>query len=318
MKVFCLVIFCFLISSKLFSQQERDTIRLADPTIFFDKETYYLYGTSSANGFLVYTSTDLKNWSGPVGKSDGHALHKGESFGTSGFWAPQIFKHNDKYYMAYTANEKIAIAKSDNPLGPFTQDVQKTISGVNRQIDPYIFKDDDGKLYMYHVRVDSGNRIFVARLNDDLSDIMLETAIECIKAIEPWENTNNAKWPVAEGPTVVKKDKLYYLLYSANDFRNIDYAVGYATSTSPMGPWKKYAGNPFISRNNTSFNGTGHGDLFTGADKKLYYVLHTHANNQTTGKRKTAIIEVKFSNGKPSVIEANPSSYHYLFSEKPR
>ena len=31
----------------------------------------------------------------------------------------------------------------------------------------------------------------------------------------------------------MKRKKLYYLFYSANDFRNIDYAMGYATSFSP-------------------------------------------------------------------------------------
>jgi beta-xylosidase len=290
---------------------------LADPTIFFDKGTYYLYGTSSRDGFLVYTSTDLKNWLGPAGKRNGHALLKGESFGTSGFWAPQIFKYNSKYYMAYTANEKIAIAESDDPLGPFTQKVQKSISGVNRQIDPCIFKDSDGKPYLYHVRVDSGNRIFVARLQDDLSDIDLTTAVECIKAVEPWENTDNAKWPVAEGPTVVKHGRLYYLFYSANDFRNINYAVGYATSESPFGPWKKYTGNPIISRKNTSYNGTGHGDLFTGADGKLYYVLHTHASNQqSNGRRKSAIINVSFT--KKGLVEADPKSFRFLVTDHPR
>lgn len=317
MRIFFFMLLCSFVSLKVFSQQEKDTLRMADPTIFFDKGTYYLYGTGSRDGFLVYTSTDLKNWSGPAGKSNGHALLKGESFGTSGFWAPQIFKYNGKYYMAYTANEKIAIAESDDPLGPFKQKVQKNISGVNRQIDPYIFKDSDGRLYLYHVRVDSGNRIFVARLQDDLSDIDLTTAVECIKAVKPWENTDNAKWPVAEGPTVVKHDRLYYLFYSANDFRNINYAVGYATSESPFGPWKKYTGSPIISRKNTSYNGTGHGDLFTGADGKLYYVLHTHASNQqSNGRRKSAIINVSFS--KKGVVKADPESFRFLVTDRPR
>jgi xylan 1,4-beta-xylosidase len=314
MRIFSLILLSSFVLLKGWCQQVHDTLRLADPTIFFEKGTYYLYGTSSRDGFLVYTSSNLTNWLGPAGKRNGHALLKGESFGTMGFWAPQIFKHNSKYYMAYTANEKIAIAESDDPLGPFTQKIQKAISGVNRQIDPYIFKDTDGSLYLYHVRVDSGNRIFVARLNDDLSDIRLETAVECIKAVEPWENTDNAKWPVAEGPTVVKQGKLYFLFYSANDFRNINYAVGYATSNSPMGPWKKYAGSPIISRNNTSFNGTGHGDLFIGADRKLYYVLHTHATNQSSGRRKSAIINVSFSKSKNDVVEADPSSFRFLLT----
>jgi xylan 1,4-beta-xylosidase len=295
------------------AQTKSDTIQMADPTIFYEKGTYYLYGTGSPRGFLVYTSTDMKNWSGPAGKREGHALLKGDTYGNGGFWAPQIFKQNGKYYMAYTADEHIAIAESDSPLGPFTQKVHKAISGPGRQIDPFIFKDKSGKYYMYHVRLQNGNRIFVAELKSDLSDIIESTAVECIAATEPWENTANVPWPVAEGPTVVKQGNLYYLIYCANDFRNIDYAVGYATSSSPLGPWKKYAGNPVISRKNTGFNGTGHGDLFTAKDGKLYYVLHTHkSNTSNTGRRKTAIISVSFSKGKPAVFSADEKTFRFL------
>lgn len=149
--------------------QSKDTICLADPTIFKDNGIYYLYGTDSKDGIWVYQSPDLKNWTGPVGKHNGHALLRGDSYGTQGFWAPQVFKHNGRYYMAYTANEHIAIAESDSPLGPFTQKQFKAVSGEGKQIDPYIFEDTNGNLYLYHVRLENGNRIFVARLNSDLS-----------------------------------------------------------------------------------------------------------------------------------------------------
>ena len=294
------------------AQSKGDTILLADPTIYYEKGTYYLYGTGSPMGFLVYTSTDMKNWSGPAGKREGHALLKGDTYGTKGFWAPQIFKQNGKYYMAYTADEHIAIAESDNPLGPFVQQVHKPISGTGKQIDPFIFKDTDGRLYMYHVRLQMGNRIFVARLKNDLSDIDTATTVECINSILPWENTANSRWPVAEGPTVVKRGGLYYLFYSSNDYHNIDYAVGYATAASPMGPFTKYTGNPVISRNNTGYNGTGHGDLFTGKNGKLYYVLHTHNSNSAVGRRKTAVVAVSFSKGSPAVFSADGKSLQFL------
>lgn len=238
-----------------------DTILLADPTIFEEKGVYYLYGTGSKDGFLVYQSSDLKNWIGPIGKRNGHALLKGDSLGTKGFWAPQIFKQGSIYYMAYTANERIAIAESDSPLGPFTQKKFRCISGSGKQIDPFIFKDTDGALYLYHVRLQAGNRIFVARLKPDLSDIDSSTVKECIHAERPWENTEKSIWPVSEGPTVIKHKNLYYLLYSANDFRNINYAVGYATAVSPFGPWKKSYDSPIISGKITAINGTGHGDF---------------------------------------------------------
>jgi xylan 1,4-beta-xylosidase len=272
------------------AQSAKDTLLLADPTIFYEDGQYYLYGTSSNKGFPVYQSSDLVNWHGPTGKEeDGHALLKGDSYGTSNFWAPQVFKNKGKYYMAYAANEDVAIAESDSPLGPFKQKTIKAILGPVHQIDPYIFKDTDGKLYLYYVRLQKGNRIFVSRLKDDLSDIDTTTTKECISASLPWENENKKGWPVSEGPTVIKHNGLYYLLYSCNDYQNINYSVGYATSTSPFGPWIKNPINPIISRELVGFNGTGHGDVFTGKDGQMYYVLHTHNSNTKVQRRKTPL-----------------------------
>ena len=53
---------------------------------------------------------------------------------------------------------------------------------------------------------------------------------------------------MAEGPSVLKKEGIYYLIYSANHFESKNYGVGYATSDSPMGPWKKYEENPILQR----------------------------------------------------------------------
>ena len=64
-----------------------------------------------------------------------------------------------------------------------------------------------------------------------------------MKAEAPWELLQ-AK--VAEGPSVLKKNGTYYLIYSANHYQNKGYGVGYATSKSPMGPWIKYSKNPLL------------------------------------------------------------------------
>ncbi|MCR8668685.1 glycoside hydrolase family 43 protein [Aestuariibaculum sp. M13] len=271
-------------------------IFLADPTIFKNNGTYYLYGTSQGslinkgNGFLVYSSTDMQNWEGPIGNMNGFALKDSEAFGNTGFWAPQVFEHNNQFYMAYTANEKIAIASSISPLGPFTNDgnpISKT-----SQIDPFIFMDDNGKSYLFHVRLSNGNRIFVAELNTDLLSIKEETLTEIITATDPWENTNNANWSVAEGPTVIKENDTYYLFYSTNDFRNPDYAVGYATAPSPMGPWTKSTNNPIIHGSMIGENGAGHGDIFYDEQGKMQYVLHTHFSEAVVHPRKTGTIQL--------------------------
>ncbi|MGS2740000.1 glycoside hydrolase family 43 protein [Sinomicrobium sp. M5D2P17] len=289
-------------------------IYLADPTIFEDNGTYYLYGTKNdpdiqGEGFLVYTSDDLVHWEGPAGATDGFAMKKGDAFGNGGFWAPQLFHYNSKYYMAYTADEHIAIATADSPLGPFTND-GTAIDAPVKQIDPFIFFDN-GKAYMYHVRLQNGNRIFVAEMTEDLTAIKPETLQECIYAEEDWENTENAGWSVAEGPTVVKKDGVYYLLYSANDFRNPDYAVGYAVSDSPLGPWEKSLDNPIISAHNTGEPGSGHGDIVKDENGETFYVLHTHASTQAVHPRKTALVKLNFQNGE---FEMVPESFKWIQS----
>lgn len=296
------------------SASEMHVLTEADPTIFVDDDgSYYLYGTGSSSdkGFYVYRSQDMKSWQGPVGAMEGFCLTGATSFGTAGFWAPQVVKRGDTYYMFYTANEQIAVAKSASPVGPFMQTEKKNITTPGKAIDPYVFLDNDGKVYIYHVRLQEGNRIYVAEMNDDMTAIKEETAKACIHATEQWENTANASWSVTEGPTVVRIANTYYMLYSANDFRNIDYAVGVATATSPYGPWKKSA-QPVINRANIGYYGTGHGDLFKDVEGRWSYVFHTHHSFTEVGPRKTAVISLMQQGASFSVI---PETFHFLYQE---
>lgn len=294
-------LFTFLLTlSSLLPVKDSTPLLLADPTIFAHEGKYYAYGTNGANadtGIPVYTSTDLVHWT-----DKGFALKKEDAFGDRGFWAPQVFRYMKKFYMAYTANESIAIAVSDRPEGPFRQQLREPLPSSSKQIDPFVFFDK-GKIYLYHVRLDSGNRIFVGRLKDDLSALVPGTLKECIHAEAGWENTQNVPWPVAEGPTMIKRNGRYYLFYSCNDFRNIDYAVGIAVSETPEGPFRRIAQNPVISRHNTGANGSGHGDvLFSGG--KWYYVFHIHFDEKKVGPRKTVLMEMKWEDALPEVLPA--------------
>jgi xylan 1,4-beta-xylosidase len=151
-------------------------------------------------------------------------------------------------------------------------------------------------------------------MKPDLSDVIMGTEKECIVGTELWEHTEKTNWPVTEGPTVVKHGDLYYLIYSANDFRSKDYAVGYATSKSPLGPWEKYSGNPIISRKKVGWNGSGHGDLFTDKMGHLQYVLHVHNSNAQVSPRATGLISIRFEKrkGGPDVLVADSASFKLL------
>lgn len=293
-------------------------LELADPTILYKDGLYYLYGTGSSNGFKVYTSKDLQVWNGPNGSRDGFALKQGEAFGDRGFWAPQVFEYQNQFYMAYTANQSIAIAESDSPLGPFVQKTKKALEAPVRQIDPFVFIDEDDKKYLYHVRVaDGGNRIYVAEMKDDLSGVKEETLTECIQATETWENIEKDKWSVTEGPSVLKRGEKYYLVYSANHFKRPDYAVGYAVSDNPYGPWEKFEGNPILRREHVNQNGTGHGDFFQNQKGELMYVFHTHKSETEVAPRKTAVVKAEFkvknrNSGEKEILELDENSFYFL------
>lgn len=319
-------IFALFLSLNLFlsftqnaTAQQQGAITLADPTIFYDEGTYYLYGTSRADeGFLVYTSTDLNNWTGPAGNlPEGFCLQKSAVYGDQGFWAPQVYKDGETYVMAYTANEQIAFAKSNHPLGPFTQDQPEAISMEQRMIDPFVYQAPDGKIYLYHVKVaNGGNRIYVSEMKKDLSGLVEGSTQLCIEAEMTWENAESADWTVTEGPTVIHQNGLYFLLYSANDFRSKHYAVGYAVSDSPAGPWRKAGQNPILDQQMLQVPGTGHGDVFQDEQGQWFYVFHTHFDENKVSPRKTAVIQMDFEqqDGK-TLLKMLPASWHYLYED---
>lgn len=247
---------------------------IADPYVLFYEDKYYAYGTRT-NGFEVYISDDLEHWR----RGDRLALSPQDSWGTKWYWAPEVYyiESEKKFYMFYTVDEHICVATSDSPEGPFVQDEKKP-AREEKGIDASLFVDDDGKAYLYFVRFTGGNVIWGVEMNSDLKSVKEETLRECIKADASWE-LQQAK--VAEGPSLLKRNGVYYLIYSANHFRSQDYAVGYATATSPLGPWKKYDGNPILCRDKdvaARLVGTGHGAPFLCRDGSYKYIYHAHSS----------------------------------------
>ncbi len=286
--------------------EEGEEIFFADPTIFVENGKYYLTGTGNPNGFTMLESTDLKTWTAVNADTTHFILKKGENvFGEKGFWAPQIYKEGDKYYFFYTANEQTVVAKADTVTGPYTQTDVRPIDGSEKNIDPYLFKDDDGKYYLYHVRFDHGNYLWAAEYDITGDSINKATLTQCFQATEHWEDTEEPNmWdPIMEGPTVFKKDGTYYLMYSANHYLNPDYAVGYATAPSPLGPWTKHKNNPFIHVSKVGENGSGHGDLFTGLDGNPYYVYHVHYNDTIVGPRRTRIVPLNITTDSAGILD---------------
>lgn len=140
-------------------------VKFGDPFILNDGDgKYYMYGTGGGakNGFAAYSSENLADWNfeGMVYTAD---MEK--SWCIADFWAPEVYKFNDKYFLFFSAqwrhnpqneleNFMIGVAVADQPTGPFTELNNEPIFNPGYPIiDANVFLDDDGKYYLYYSRV---------------------------------------------------------------------------------------------------------------------------------------------------------------------
>ena len=272
-----------------------DDVFFADPTITVIDGVYYLAGTQGGNppGFTILRSEDLQTWTPAASDSILNITPGHNVFGTKGFWAPQFVPTDSCVYMFYTANEQIAIAKADSINGSYSWD-GTPIDDSEKNIDPFLFTDIDGRHYLYHVRFDHGNFLWVGEFDFNTGHFVEGSLSPVFRNDQQWEHTlAYESAPIMEGPTVIRIDDKYYLFYSANHYMSPDYAVGYATATSPRGPWTKNPENPIIHRNIVGERGSGHGDVFTDSDGCFRYVYHVHNCDTVPNPRRTRIISLK-------------------------
>ena len=244
-----------------------DEIGPADPAVILFEGTYYLYPTGGNDGYYVYTSTDLVHWT-----KRGKVFEPGER----NVWAPDVFRNPDdgKFYLYYTVNMNVGVAVADGPEGPFVDQARF----YRNAIDAHLFRDDDGQMYLYYVQL-PGFHIHAQRMKTPLERD--GEPVEILHPTEPWEKKHGE---VTEGPWMLKHNGIYYLLYSGSHAAHLDYAIGYATATSPMGPFTKFTGNPIVQRTEQAF-GPGHGCVVTDGAGNLWSVYHQQKDDSAPWNR---------------------------------
>lgn len=260
----------------------------ADPHVIRVNGKYYLYPTSHTKGYDVFVSDDLVNW-----ENRGPVFHSAPG----GACAPDVF-HNvrgdGKFYLYYTedhptrpkspVNKHIGVAVAEGPLGPFVDQG----SLVTDSIDAHLFQDDDGRYYLYYAEIDGGFRIKVQPMADPLTKEGDPT--EVLRPTKPWEQDG---FPVSEAPFILKRKGIYYLMYSGSPADSPSYGIGYATATSPMGPFRKYPKNPIASRTENAF-GPGHHAVVEGPQGDLWMIYHQKKNTGQNYNRFVAIDPIWF------------------------
>ena len=282
----------------LWAEGGKSQVELADPYILLDNGKYYAYGTRDGDGIRCYSSDDLRSW-----KYEGLALHRNNTTETIFFWAPEVYHLGDKYYMYYSANQRLFVATGPSPKGPFKQVggyQMQSLLGDENCIDSHIFFDDDGTAWMFFVRFNDNICIWQCKLADDYITPVEGTLRKCIAGSQDWEQKEGR---VNEGPNVIKYKGTYYLTYSGNGYESQNYAVGYATTRNiAKGTWSKYAGNPILCRRE-ELVGTGHHSIFTDKEGIMRIVFHAHNSTEKVHDRLMYIGTVKFSGTRLTVTD---------------
>lgn len=254
----------------------------ADPDILKDGDDYYLVyaireGALMFRGFQVFHSTDLTNWSKPKVVLDFKDFPWANAMG----WAPSMAKMEDKYYLAFCADQQIGLAVSDSPWGPFRDMVGEPLLVKNsyghQTIDPCLFSED-GHLYLFWGQ----GKCQLAELDVSGKTARLKEKPVCISNEFYYQSSCSKPFDASiynEAPDIVKIGERYLLSWSIYDYRDPRYSVRYAWADNIYGPYiqpvdENMELDNILVRGQGNVLGTGHACV-TEYQGEYYLFYHT-------------------------------------------
>lgn len=285
------------------------------------------------DGFKMYSSGDLKEWKNEgriyQGNTDDSwgtgnfwAPELYEQDGLFYLLFSADWRENPTNELE---NFRIGVAVSESPTGPFTDLLNRPIFDPGYPVIDGNLLFENNKVYLYFSRccykhsVESEvadwarekgmyqeieeSWVYGVEMKPDFSGIigepvvLLRPPVTMADEQAEWESRSvtsgevNRRW--TEGSFIFKKQDTYYMMYSANYFGGKNYAVGYATSGSPLGPFQKAANNPVLQKNEEQggiVTGTGHNSVTISPDGKQMLCVY-HARTSLTGEERVVFID---------------------------
>ncbi len=282
---------------------------------------------------IIYEGAGAESWA----KDCFWAPEVYEREGKYYLWFSANWKHNPNNE---GENFRIGVAVSDHPTGPFKEMHHAPLFDPGYPIiDANLYFDDKTeRVYLYYSRCcykhpvntevsawakEQGwydeieeSWVYGVEIEPDFSGIIGEPVLLLrppVSMSDPqteWESRSvtarevNRRW--TEGSFIFKKDKKFYMMYSANFFGGKNYAVGYATSEHPLGPFTKANNNPVLQKSaREGVTGTGHNMVLTDKEGKMLCVYH--GRTEKTGEQRVVFIDPMEINAEGLLTVQGPS-----------
>ncbi|MFC5449277.1 family 43 glycosylhydrolase [Paenibacillus aestuarii] len=174
-------------------------------------QLYYLTGTTDGGKVEIWTSSDLKGWTGPTAVWDlaQAGTWQQASKDSSGLCSPEIHVAKGTFWITYGLRQGgtgLLKSLSATVKGPYLDMGQMTADGH----DASLFEDEDGAVYWVY-----GNGR-IAKMKEDMTG--LEELPRMVE-VQPWKVAGREDHPSytgnlqvgAYGAFLYKRDRLYYM-----------------------------------------------------------------------------------------------------------
>lgn len=272
----------YRVEKEMFSHENKpdfvtgpDYRSISDPTVLYYENKWYLYPSYG----MAWVTEDFENW-----------VHvRTEPYCPK--YSPGIIPWKGRFLMT---SWLCPLYVADNPLGPFELlgDFIMQDGSTFVPIDPCLFADDNGRIYMYafNARTETGTnkpcfQIIGYELDtEDPRKVKRGPVVlfEMDPQNHPWERhgfyNQNKSFGWVEGPHMLKHNGRYYLIYAAPETSDGSYCMAvYYSDDNPLSGFRCQKRNPLTFHREGIVSGAGHGCVVQGPDNTLwaFYTIAT-------------------------------------------
>ncbi len=263
----------------------------ADPWNVY-KDGYYYYTQTTGSHLAIWKTKDLTDlnsaqkkviWRPPIG-----TVYSKE------IWAPELHFLHGKWYMYFAADDGVndhhRMYVIENPSADPTQGEWTFIGPVSDNTNKWAIDatilEHKGKMYMlwsgWEGDKNGMQSIYIAQMSNPWT--ISGKRVRLSSPTYKWESNSGIGVLVNEGPQILKRNGMIFLIYSASGCWTDYYALGMLTAPENANlldslSWKKSPEPVFAQNPENKIYAPGHNSFFKSPDgKEDWFLYHANAN----------------------------------------